>query len=425
MHTKRLTRRRGATAVGYALLVALIAIAAIGAVSQTGVAVSDLFQAVSNRIGGGANVSPAQPGEPPAEPAGAHLAMASAALPVLADGSGWGECTALPVANTGDLAAEGLSFAQFGGPNAANFSVCEEVANPCGPRLDPGSECNFGVRVSSEANGSLTAVAEVVAAGLTASRALNGIVSGLPADLDVYFADGGPVVYTSSPSYCTPIIVENRGIADAEVRGFAVTENPSQFSVCASNYQPCPALPFALAPGARCATGVQHSATQNGRYEGRLQVSFRSAASPQDEVVGMTLTGEARSLPGECPLDWETYNGTCYRLSVVDRIWQYASNGCVSDNGNLVTIGNAAENDFLAATFPTPAWIGYRRTSAGGAFTWFTTGSSGGFTAWRAGEPNGTSAQSCAVIQSDGTWTDEACSSVLYGICKKPMVLAP
>jgi len=47
------TRERGATAVEYALMVALIAIAVIGAVTFLGGKISDSFNTTANSLGGG------------------------------------------------------------------------------------------------------------------------------------------------------------------------------------------------------------------------------------------------------------------------------------------------------------------------------------------------------------------------------------
>jgi pilus assembly protein Flp/PilA len=50
------TRDRGATAVEYGLMVALIAVAIIGAVTLLGGKISDMFNSVATSVGGAAKV---------------------------------------------------------------------------------------------------------------------------------------------------------------------------------------------------------------------------------------------------------------------------------------------------------------------------------------------------------------------------------
>jgi hypothetical protein len=58
------------------------------------------------------------------------------------------------------------------------------------------------------------------------------------------------------------------------------------------------------------------------------------------------------------------YNGHSYYRSIGTAYWATAQNNCADMNGHLVTISNAAENNFVYSTWPS-GWIGYYQDKYG------------------------------------------------------------
>jgi Ca2+-binding RTX toxin-like protein len=110
-----------------------------------------------------------------------------------------------------------------------------------------------------------------------------------------------------------------------------------------------------------------------------------------------------------------TYNGHTYLLSDV-LTWQEAQNQAVSLGGNLVTINDAAEQAWLAATFTDIVWIGYTDQTTEGTFQWIS-GETAGYTNWASGEPNNFNGiENYAQQYTNGFWNDIAGDSQIAGI---------
>lgn len=67
--------------------------------------------------------------------------------------------------------------------------------------------------------------------------------------------------------------------------------------------------------------------------------------------------------------------------------WTDAEASAVSLGGHLVTINDAAENNWLVATFGTEYWIGFNDRAVEGTWVW-VSGEPVTFTNWLSGEPN-------------------------------------
>ena len=67
--------------------------------------------------------------------------------------------------------------------------------------------------------------------------------------------------------------------------------------------------------------------------------------------------------------------------------WAEAEANAVSLGGHLVTINDAAEGEWLVATFGTEYWIGFNDATAEGEWVW-VSGEPAAFTDWQPGEPN-------------------------------------
>jgi len=84
-------------------------------------------------------------------------------------------------------------------------------------------------------------------------------------------------------------------------------------------------------------------------------------------VLTMAVTAQA--------YEWQSYNGHQYALTQDNLTWAAAENEAVSAGAHLVTINDAAENDWLVQTFgniPAPiAWIGYYQ-GANSQWSWIS-----------------------------------------------------
>ena len=98
--------------------------------------------------------------------------------------------------------------------------------------------------------------------------------------------------------------------------------------------------------------------------------------------------GSAFAVPGV--IDTDTYAGHTYKLLSADT-WTASEDYAVSALGaHLVTVNDAAENDWLIARFGSSSslWIGLRRTAPhASTFAW-ANGEAVSYTNWSSGEPN-------------------------------------
>ncbi|GCL43887.1 lectin-like protein [Dolichospermum planctonicum] len=108
------------------------------------------------------------------------------------------------------------------------------------------------------------------------------------------------------------------------------------------------------------------------------------------------------------------YNGKFYLLSNAGT-WTQAQAQAVALGGNLVTVNDAAENQFLVNTFGLEAlWIGLTDEVTEGTFKW-ANGEAVTYTNWSPGEPNDAGgAQDYAYInfQNPGKWDDAGIAGI-------------
>jgi len=112
-------------------------------------------------------------------------------------------------------------------------------------------------------------------------------------------------------------------------------------------------------------------------------------------------------------------NGNSYYLLENDT-WTNSQAEAVTLSGNLVTINDAAENQWVFDTFgdfggvQRNLWIGYNDEAVDGTFVW-VSGETPGYTNWNPGEPNasndGPGGEDYAVITApafsgSGVWND-------------------
>lgn len=101
-------------------------------------------------------------------------------------------------------------------------------------------------------------------------------------------------------------------------------------------------------------------------------------------------------------------NGHCYYL-VSAANWNAAEAFAVSTlGGHLVTISDAAENNFVLTTFVTSStqpWIGLNDAASENNFVW-SSGEPVMYTNWAGGEPNNSGGEDHVQMWPNGTWND-------------------
>ena len=111
---------------------------------------------------------------------------------------------------------------------------------------------------------------------------------------------------------------------------------------------------------------------------------------------------------------WDSYGGHSYRLSTLVGTWHEAEAEAVADGGHLVTVNDAAENDWLWATYCTGTypwlWLGFTDVAVEGDWQW-VNGEAVTYTKWNNGEPNDfPPGEDYALIYatpgSNGKWVD-------------------
>ena len=110
----------------------------------------------------------------------------------------------------------------------------------------------------------------------------------------------------------------------------------------------------------------------------------------------------------------------CYKMKYEKEDWEGAVAACQNLGGDLFSVGNAYEEQFLKMYIKTNAWIGYRDKSATGTWTW-SDGTQGVYTNWE-GESRDVSGmkRDCVVLDaSEGKWRDASCMSKAKYLCKK------
>jgi len=132
-----------------------------------------------------------------------------------------------------------------------------------------------------------------------------------------------------------------------------------------------------------------------------------------------------------CALDEETGpNGECYFVDGADGTWSEARTSCQSRGigWDLVSISDAAENDFVLSITGYEAWIGATDGVAEGTWSWVGEGApffevdateSAGFAYWSDGEPNDFDGSDCLRILTTGLWADWPCDSLLGHVCER------
>ncbi|WP_268904629.1 lectin-like protein, partial [Dolichospermum planctonicum] len=111
------------------------------------------------------------------------------------------------------------------------------------------------------------------------------------------------------------------------------------------------------------------------------------------------------------------YNGNTYLLTTAGT-WQQTQAQAQSLGGNLVTVNNQAEQDWLVSTFGGSEllWIGFTDEVTEGQFRW-ASGETSTYTNWSPGEPNDANwVEDYVHMYSNGKWNDSGSAAILRGI---------
>ncbi|KAM6281329.1 macrophage mannose receptor 1-like [Porphyrio hochstetteri] len=140
---------------------------------------------------------------------------------------------------------------------------------------------------------------------------------------------------------------------------------------------------------------------------------------------------EPPQLPGKCPesrghKSWLPFHGHCYYFEASrKRIWSQANQECARLAGNLVSVQDYSEANFLSDTIKIlhgkslNFWIGLKKDDRG-HWVW-TDKSAVDFVNWETGEPSSKRYKDCGeVCALSGFWNSNVCSFKKGYICKKP-----
>ncbi|XP_059165985.1 C-type mannose receptor 2-like [Physella acuta] len=135
----------------------------------------------------------------------------------------------------------------------------------------------------------------------------------------------------------------------------------------------------------------------------------------------------------DCGPGWQLRSGTnfCYRFEQTVANWTDASSACVSFGGNLVTISDSAEKNYVSALIQSetrPVWTGLTDELGEGVWRW-ADDSCITFTSWNpidwmTSEPSyNEGGKECVTILPDSkNWNDDGCAYTYPFVCRKKLV---
>ncbi|XDV32058.1 hypothetical protein PO909_002955 [Leuciscus waleckii] len=124
-----------------------------------------------------------------------------------------------------------------------------------------------------------------------------------------------------------------------------------------------------------------------------------------------------------CPAGWINFGLRCYKYFSHSTNWITAERNCLSLGGNLASVHNKLENDFLLSllTSSTRSWVGAHDGVQEGQWLW-SDGTKFFYTNWCPGEPNDQH-ENCLEINwtSNHCWNNAPCSASKSYVCVKGM----
>uniref|UniRef100_A0A3P9N3W2 Galactose-specific lectin nattectin-like n=1 Tax=Poecilia reticulata TaxID=8081 RepID=A0A3P9N3W2_POERE len=152
--------------------------------------------------------------------------------------------------------------------------------------------------------------------------------------------------------------------------------------------------------------------------------------SPESEdtvVISVSLCSQG-PIPNSpaCPPGWTQLGSRCFIFYFTPRIWSDAEAFCISIGGNLASIHNNEENDFLSEMItrdtgnPSITWVGGHDAITEGQWMW-SDGSKFDYSSFALGQPdNFAQSENCLEINYSGNkWNDRVCNQPWPFICAK------
>lgn len=144
-------------------------------------------------------------------------------------------------------------------------------------------------------------------------------------------------------------------------------------------------------------------------------------------TVNLILTG--------CPAGWYGFGNSCYlfrvrSLSLIGLNWDNARSYCLSYGGDLVSVANKSEMDFIYSRSSKARnehfWIGLNDRRNESLFVWSdgTPYNHSVYHNWYPGEPNDRAGEDCVELFGR-RWNDDSCKKEYSYICERPKGRTP
>jgi len=286
MRLSLLSRKKAASGIDYAVLMALVVVAAIGAVALTGDRMRTLFVATDETVGNGIAGLPiagggAGGGSPPPAESGEGLWSGDGTFALDPFSSPETRLFSLTNIGTGLLT---LGSPAISGTGAAFFEI---LGSTCSGALPPGDSCEVLVQAWANANGTATATLSIadVPGGIVLSRMASGF------DPALAWSGGGAFVIDGTPgpeplprTAQQTFTLRNQGFADATGVAPAISgPDADAFSLS----HDCPAT---LPAAGSCTITVTATAEANGSLVATL---VAGGPASEDQILTAIASGFA------------------------------------------------------------------------------------------------------------------------------------
>lgn len=164
--------------------------------------------------------------------------------------------------------------------------------------------------------------------------------------------------------------------------------------------------------------GACHAELADPRISQNSQFDAATAdTAPLIDAAPADMAIDARPCTGGQARGTDPSTGSCFVYFTAPLVYAQAEAACTAIAAKLAVIKSAQTNAFvLGLVGAADAFIGATDRTTEGTFLWLDNAAdplNGGFTNWRAGEPNngGTNGEDCAIIEGArmGTWDDRPC----------------
>ena len=131
-----------------------------------------------------------------------------------------------------------------------------------------------------------------------------------------------------------------------------------------------------------------------------------------------------------CPTGWDGFGNSCYKfvvrsLQVRGLNWENARRVCLNYGGDLVSVQNKSEMDFIysksSKAWREHYWIGLNDRRNESQFVWSdgTSFNRSVYNNWGTGEPNDRGGEDCVELYLT-RWNDDSCKKEYGYICERP-----